>query len=381
MASLPTAEQLIGAGITEAQFKAALKLWLENTPEKIQLIKIESKAIDVNDKTAKGGNYYYAKSADFTFAGYVNTSGAFVSSTAGYKATDFIPINPNIPIHYSVNASSAVAGISFYDGNFNFLGYVTSNNVTTEKVVQPLENSKYIRVSNAMSTTPEPYVFGLFESVLNNPSLLKIGSLTLQKSANLANLSLLVNDAYVNNAGTITAGAGWKYIKIPVEAGKQYTFGRFLIDSAGYYAFYTSANTNIAGSNGSFQNNTLPKTVTAPAGAAYLLIDISRPTNTPVQYAQLTVNEGAALIDYVDPIDVVTEIAGYKLAGVSSGGGSSPEPTGNFVEQNGDATLADLVADSITTGALIANLPTSSAGLETGQAYIDTASGSIKVVM
>lgn len=378
---LPTAAELTDPNATNAQMKQRLGQLAENVADKKQVILVESNALEISEKATNGGNYYYAKSADFTFAGYVNTSGAFVSSTAGYKATDFIPITSNAPIHYSVNASSSVAGISFYDSNFNFLGYVTSNNVTTEKVVQPLENSKYIRVSNVMSTTPEPYVFGLFEYVLNNPSLLKIGSLTLQKSANLANLSLLVNDAYVNNAGTITAGAGWKYIKIPVEAGKQYTFGRFLIDSAGYYAFHTSANTNIAGSNGSFQNNTLPKTVTAPAGAAYLLIDISRPTNTPVQYAQLTINEGAALIDYVDPIDVVTEIAGYKLAGVSSGGGSSPEPTGNFVEQNGDATLADLVADSITTGALIANLPTSSAGLETGQAYIDTASGSIKVVM
>lgn len=378
---LPTAAELTDPNATNTQMKQRLGQLAENVADKKQVILVEFNALEISEKTANGGNYYYAKSASFTIPGYINTSGAFINSTAGYSTTDFIPINANAPIHYSINASSSVAGISFYDSNFNFLGYVKSNNVTTEKVVQPIANSKYIRVSNVMTSTPEPYVFASFESVLNNPSLLKTASLTIQKSENLANLSLLVNDAYVNNSGTITNGAGWKYIKIPVEAGKTYTFGRFLIDSAGYYAFHTAANTNIAGSNGSFQNNSLPKTVLAPASAAFLLIDIARPTNTATQYAQLTINEGETLIDYVEPVGVVTKIAGYKIAGVSSGGGGSPEPVGDFVEQNGNATLADLVADSVTTGALIANLPMSNVGLEVGQAYIDTATATIKVVM
>lgn len=111
--------------------------------------------------------------------------------------------------------------------------------------------------------------------------------------------------------------------KIPVVAGNTYAFGNFLIDSAGYYTFFNSSNAQIAAAFGSYSTANLPKVLTAPAGAAYLLFDIARPTNLPEHYAQVMCNLGGSLLEYVEPIDTITAIKGKKIAG--SGGGPLPD--------------------------------------------------------
>lgn len=350
-----------------------------NSYTDLKTINISADLIDLQNKSMNGGTYYYAQGTSlFTFSGYVNTAGVFISSGAGYTATDFIPIAKGV-IKSSLNAGSSVASVAFYDKDKQFISGLAGNNLNTERSITVPSNATFARFTNLPANNASPYSFTLFDPLLDDPSLIKKDELTIEYSQNLAKPSLIVDGAYVNSSGSLTTAAGWKYIKIPVEAGEAYTFGNFSIDSAGYYVFFTAANGQIAGSNGNFQNTNLPKTLVAPTEAGYLLFDIARPANTPEQYAQLTINKGAELIDYVEPIDVVTKIAGYKLKG-SDAGGSTPVPE-NVVLQGGNATLADIIADSVTTGALIANLPTSSAGLETGQAYIDTATATIKVVM
>lgn len=350
------------------------KDYTDNSVENVSIKLDDSVDIKIN-----GGDLYYAQTASYIFDGYITETGSFVASTAGYKTTSFIAIHSDQKLKYSLRASSSVSAISYWDENKVFISAVTGNDNPMEVEITPPPYAKFIRSSSNLSETPNAYIYAVFDPLLDDPTLIKKDELTIEYSQNLANPSLIVDGAYVNSSGGLTTAAGWKHIKIPVVAGNSYTFGNFTIDSSGYYVFRTADNGQISGSNDVFQNTNLPKTVTAPASAAYLLIDIARPTNTAEQHAQLTVNEGSTLIDYVDPVDVVTEIAGYKLKG-SDAGGSTPVPE-NVVVQGGNATLADIVADSITTGALIANLPTSSAGLEPGQAYIDTATATIKVVM
>ncbi|MEJ5038019.1 hypothetical protein WH285_13865 [Acinetobacter johnsonii] len=342
------------------------------TDESIEDFSLEtSKYIDLK---TEGGDLYYAQTASYIFDGYITATGSFVASTAGYKTTGFIAIHSDQKLKYSLNASSSVAAISYWDENKTFISAVTSNNNPAEVEVTPPSNARYIRSSSNLSLTPNSYVYTVFQALLEDPELIKTPDLTVVPSSNLAKTDLIVNDFYVNSSGGITAGAGWKHIKIPVVAGNSYSFGNFVIDSAGYYTFQTAAGAAIAGSNGSYQTGALPKTLTAPVNAAYLLFDIARPTNLPEHYAQLMCNVGASLEDYVEPADTITAIKGKKIAG--SGGGPLPE---SVVIQGGNATLADIIADSVTTAALIANLPTSATGLEVGQAYID--SGFIKVVI
>lgn len=224
----------------------------------------------------------------------------------------------------------------------------------------------YIQVTNPRGTFATPKVYVLYTALLSDPTLLKTGSLSIMPSLNLAKSAYLIVDKHINNAGTVTSAAGWKYLKIPVTAGTTYTFGRFVIDTAGYYSVHDASGAVLFVAI--LTTGTMPITITIPTGGVFLNIDIARPANTAPQSAQATVNVGATLIDYVDPVDTVTAIAGYKLIGQASDGGVLPE---NVVVNGANATLADVIADSITTGALIANLPTSSAGLEVGQAYID----------
>lgn len=330
-------------------------------------------------KTIKdGGSLYYSKANNYLFSGFITPEGVFTSSTAGYKTTDFIAIYPGKKFKYSLNASSNVAAISYWDENKLFISVVVSNNNTAEVEVTPPANAKFIRSSSNLSVTPNAYIYTSFDSILNDPSLIRKDSFTLKESVNLAKPSYIVNDSYVTNVGSIAFKAGWKYIKIPVVPGETYTFGRFVIDTAGYYAFYTASNTLIENQFGTYQSNTLPKTVVAPENAAYLLIDIARDNNTPGQHEQLTVNIGSTLIDYVDPRDTIVAIADYQIAGTSPEGEPNP-PSGNYVEQGKNATIADLIADSIRAGALFANLPTADdPTLEIEQVYEDE-NGFLKV--
>lgn len=335
------------------------------------------KVVTLIDLKIDGGRLNYATTSSYTFSGYINASGSFVSSNAGYKTTDFIAISPNQKFKYSVNASSTVSAISFWDKNKVFISSIVSNNNPVEVEATSPANARFIRSSSNLNATPNAYIYALFTAILDDPKLIKTSSLTTEPSLNLAKAEYIVPDKYVNNVGGISSAVGWEYIKIPVVAGQTYTFGRFTIDQAGYYAFYDASSVYISGTVTSFNNASLPRTVVAPVGAAFILIDIKRPTGINDR-SQLTVNAGSSLIDYVEPVDTITRISGLPLAGSGNGGGGEPLPD-DVVTQGGNATLADLIADSVRAGAFFSNLPTADdPSLEIGQAYED-ANGFIKV--
>lgn len=334
----------------------------------LNLTKRSTDLLDITDLKLTGGNFNLINGSVFTFDGYVNSSGVFVASGAGYKATDYIYVEHSTTIKCSLHAGASVSVLAFYDANKTYISSLVGNSSNVERSFTVPSTAYYVRLSNLPANQPSPTCYVAYATNVVTES-----SLTLQPSLNLADLSLVVSDLYVNNAGGISSGAGWKHIKIPITPNETYTFGNFTIDSAGYYAFYDASSVLVSGAFGSYQTGTLPKTVVAPSTAAYLLIDLARPTNTLSQYDQTVCNVGSTLIPYEDPRSKVLEILNHPLIG--SGG----EVPSNVVVQNGNATLADVIADSVTTAALIANLPTSPVGLEVGQAYIDV--DTIKVVV
>ena len=209
-------------------------------------------------------------------------------------------------------------------------------------------------------------------------SLIKQTDLVIKAAVNLAKTSLILNDQYINSGGTVTSAAGWKYIKIPVTEGSTYTFGNFTILTSGYWSVLNSASNSVL-SKGTYQTGTLPVTVTIPAGGAYLCFDLCRPTQAPTDYNKAMCNVGTTLLAYSEPVGTITKIGENKLEG--SGGAAIPD---NVAVQNAAATFTDLVANSLTAATLLANLPVGSgaapAGVEIGQAWIDTAAGNaIKV--
>ncbi|UOB51259.1 hypothetical protein [Acinetobacter junii] len=323
---------------------------------------------------ATGGNGFLTDKNTMPIAGYINASGSFVASGAGFKLSYFKPVSTGQTLKFSMRGSASANVISFWDTNFVFISGVLGNDSDAERTVIVPANAVYVRTCNVSTANLNPYCRIDIKSILDSADVLKTADMTVDVSLNLARSEYIVSNIYVNNAGGLTTGTGWKHIKIPVVAGNTYAFGNFLIDSAGYYTFFNSSNAQISGAFGSYSTANLPKVLTAPAGAAYLLFDIARPTNLPEHYAQVMCNLGGSLFGYVEPIDTITAIKGKKLAG--NGGGPLPD---EVVIQGGSATLADIIVDSVTTGALIANLPTSPTGLEVGQAYIDV--DTIKVVI
>lgn len=322
---------------------------------------------------AIGGNGFLLDKNTMPVAGYINASGVFTASS-GYKLSYFKPVVAGQTLKFALRGSASVSVIAFYDANFAYVSNVLGNDTNTERTVVVPTNIAYIRASNNSTALTSPYCQLVIPNPIDSMGVLKTTDLTIEPSLNLAKTEYIVNDKYVNNTGSISSTAGWKYISIPVIAGETYTFGRFTIIDGGYFAFYDASNAYISGTVTAFNNGSLPKTVVAPTGAAFLLIDIKRPDDTGANYAQLTVNVGPTLIDYENPKGAVSHIAGYDIYG-TGGGGPLPD---DVVVQGGNATLADITSDKLITGALIANLPTSPSGLESGQAYID--GGFIKVV-
>lgn len=208
-----------------------------------------------------------------------------------------------------------------------------------------------------------------FDEWVEQSGVLQEDDLTIDPSDNLARPEYLIDGQYIGNEGQIVVAADWKTYRVPVVPGEQYSFGNFLIDVAGYSAFYTAGG-SLAQYNGSHSNASLPKTYTAPAGAAWLYVTVARPTNLPEDWAQTVINEGDTLLPYEPPVDTVTAIAGYRVAG--------DVDTDAFAKLGEDADFDALAASSLTTSALVANLPsgaTRPAEVDINEVWIDTSVG------
>ena len=225
--------------------------------------------------------------------------------------------------------------------------------------------------SSAEFRAPSPS--SIQDSMIASKDIFTGADLTIVASSNLAKPEYLLNDVYVNNSGSLTNAAGWKTYRIPVSPNTQYTFGGFSIDTAGYSSFLASDN-SVLQYNGSYTTGTLPKTYTSPAGTSFLHVTVARPINVPADYAQAIINVGATLLPYENPRDTVTAIGGKALAG-------SVDPAG-YARLGFNANFAGLTADTLTVGALMANLPSGAtvpAGVEVNQAWINTADSTIRV--
>ncbi|MFW1776579.1 phage tail fiber protein [Acinetobacter baumannii] len=336
-----------------------------------EVVKTETSTLSIVDLKMEGGDLALVTGASFSFDGYINATGGFVASGAGYKATDYIYVEAGKPIKFSLNAGSTVSVVAFYDANKSYISSVVGNSSNIERSTNIPANAYYVRISNLPTNQPSPYCKVSYVS-----AVISENDLTLKESQNLADPALIVSDSYVNSTGGITAGAGWKHIKIPVVPGETYTLGNFVIDTRGYFTFQTAGGGQIAGEFGSYESGTLPRTVIAPANAGFLLFDIARPSNTPDQYAQLMCNVGNTLLPYEEPEATISKIKNYKISGTGGGGGPLPD---DVVTEGSSPTLGNVTADEFI-GALKMPLPNSPVGLQIGDWYRDE-NGFVKVVV
>ncbi|WP_349913111.1 hypothetical protein [Acinetobacter pittii] len=325
--------------------------------------------------TESGGPAPLAVAFNFSTTGHISSSGVFTASS--YQTTYFKPVKAGQNLSYVSAGSSAVSVLSFYDSSFNFISPIVGNGGVAVRTAVVPANAAYVRLSNNPTLVALPYCNAVIDSVINSSDVVKQDDFTVETSLNLARLEYIINDYYVNNTGSVSAGAGWKYIKIPVVAGKTYTFGGFGITSSGYYTVLNAAS-NSALMYGNYVTASLPKTITIPEGGAWLAFDVCRPQTDPSLYAELAAYEGDVLLDYVEPVDTILRISGLKLAGTAEGGGG-PLPE-NVVVQGSDATLGTITADELIVGNIRGAWPRSPEGLPVGDTYVDE-NGFVKVVI
>lgn len=198
---------------------------------------------------------------------------------------------------------------------------------------------------------------------------IKVSDLTIDLSLNLARTENILNDTFVaNTTGLLTSAVGFKTMVIPnLTPAQKISFGNFVIANNGNYSWYN--NNTLVSFGGAFANTSaLPiENLTVPAGVNKLVFTILRSDGASADISKIMANIGTTLLPYEVPIDYVTAIKNYEIAG----------SVGNVALQNTDVSFT-----SVTANALNLDLPsgaTEPAGLEIGDAWVDTDDSTIKV--
>ncbi|WP_215225850.1 hypothetical protein [Echinicola shivajiensis] len=198
--------------------------------------------------------------------------------------------------------------------------------------------------------------------------------LTLEPSNNLFNPTLIVEDAYVNSAGTITNAVGWKYIDIPVNELTDYTIGRIFSTGTVYWSIWDASDVKLT--NGGFASGAT-QVVTVPSNGAKLKVLIKRDVDDDSVYNEGTVNDGETLLTPYEAwsFELVTHIKGYPLKSSEGGGGEAYDQSLNTTD------AVQFVA--ITAQAATFDLPEGAGspplGVEIGDLWVDTNDSIIKV--
>ncbi len=120
---------------------------------------------------------------------------------------------------------------------------------------------------------------------------------TQVKGANLYDpATMRVEGSYVKTNGDISAAAGWAFVRIPVTPGETYAWASNTARRVGA-SFLSGPTTGVSGTYISeVPSGNEPIAATAPAGAAFLAINVKSPSDP--EPSQIMVNEGVTALAY-----------------------------------------------------------------------------------
>ncbi|WP_026471141.1 hypothetical protein [Alkanindiges illinoisensis] len=247
------------------------------------------------------------------------TNSGFIRAVNGWGITEFISVVPGQYYTIKCNATKR-GGTAFYTDNTGsdssfIAGSYTGGDLAanTARTVQAPTGAKFMAVSLYSDTIAEPSqvmieageaasaytpytepTLAIKEDVLPNnlvkqdqiPDLVKKPYEKVITFKNLFDLTKVKDGQYLNSTnGGIMVSAGWGTSDaIPVTAGQQYTISG--IRGRAGVAFFASATTTTAVAGSYNGATTSPLTVTAPAGATHMRINLyssSVPTYSNVQ--------------------------------------------------------------------------------------------------
>lgn len=308
--------------------------WVDTGLSELDLAK-EDATTKINAEFAKvtttdvGKNLYNPAAKQIDKYILSTSTAGWLRTASGWGVTGFIAVLEGQ--YYTIKANALKrGGTAFYtDNTGSDASYIAGSYVAgdlaanTARTVQAPAGAKYMVVSLYSDTIPEPSQVMInegqtalpYEAYAEPVTLIKpevLPSTVVQQSQipalvakpyekqmtykNLFNKDTVKDGQYLNSTdGGIQFAAGWgTSAEIPVTAGQQYTIsgtrGR-----AGV-AFFTDATTTaaIAGSyNGATTN---PLTVTAPAGANFMRINLY--SSTATTYSNVQVEAGSSATTY-----------------------------------------------------------------------------------
>ena len=286
--ALPNINDLIGSGVTESGFKAALQQFLENVAGLDfvnsngffkPIVVLSSSTKHVNDYKISGW-YVFAANSTATLAGVpTNTSGfLFVIAQGNMIHQEYIAYQST----RKFTRTSNTAGV-FPD----FDEVITKKGLETKLL-------EYVDIGNVSNYTNKPYDI-------------------ITDSKNLYDSSKKQVGIYVSNNGTLQTIEGWACSDfIPVKAGEYYTISGIRRQNLAFYATKGGHGLTSVGSNTSTAN---PLTVQVPTGANYLVVNID---STTVTGTNVQIEPGQAATPY-EPGGTKYKIdASYLSASVST---------------------------------------------------------------
>lgn len=250
---------------------------------------------------------------------FVSNSTGEISAAAGWACSGFIPVTPGV--QYTVSSpSNRQSEIGFYSSASDSANISGSSGSTTLRTVTAPVGAAFMVITVKSTVYAQPAWIMVNEGALALPyepwsdpvTVLKEAALPLAVAAqfeglrddvltevpsvNLFNPANVRDGYYANSTtGLIGTAAGWACSEfIPVVAGQEYTISSSSTRQ-GEVGFYSAAadSANISGSAGT---GTL-RTVTAPVGAAYMVINVKSPTYP--QPTWIMVNEGVTALAYI----------------------------------------------------------------------------------
>ena len=282
------------------------------------------------DLAFTGGNFAVNPTGTFTVSGGVVTA---ISLTGPGLYIGDNPIAPTLIFSASSDLTGAVAtltvGLLVPAGGFYFTpseddGYVAQfQNVAG---VATLIEEHFDPLSVGAAKDAAESAASLFET---------LASVNLYDPA-----TMRIAGKYVSNDGTIKDDAAWAYIMVPVAPGQAYAWAsNSTRPNATAFLDVDGVGLSPSTYDGSASGAGVSQTRTAPAGAAFVAINIK--SNTIAEPTQMMVNVGTAALPYepyFTPYNVVTEQAASRA--VAEAGEVFNQPWHNVLE-DGDFVLGD----------------------------------------
>ena len=336
-----------------------------------------------NFQIANRGNYsWYNDSTLVSYGGsYNNTADLPIENLtvpAGVNILYFLICrSDSSPSDYDEVMANIGTTLLSYEVAYNYVLSINSDKIlatslTNDNIVPTPTtdengiNKKYLEDNYTNTTVLDTDFVSQTEFDTNG---IKVSDLTIDLSLNLARTENILDDTFVaNTTGLLTSASGFKTMVIPnLTPAQKISFGNFVIANNGNYSWYN--NNTLVSFGGAFANTSaLPiENLTIPAGVNKLVFTILRSDGQSADISKIMSNIGETLLPYEVPIDYVTAIKDYEIAG----------SIGDVALQNTDVSFT-----SVTANALNLDLPsgaTEPAGLQIGDAWVDTDDSTIKV--